>query len=403
VRSRLHRNNYLAKTSALGGFLKRRRLQQEVAERQWGVVMWVRTSIWVVRGVLWWISTVSFLCWCFIGMSCLALDLCKAFIRPGLVGASHNLADDFRIPRFVEELFSLFSDPFWTTFLRAMPRAISSISPFVVMWDYQWLTAKRIPGSQVENLREYRELQVIVIALRLLAWGMTTWTTNPLVIMWGSAFLGAISLIVSTTRKLSDRQALIWSLGILKVKLPPEIALQDTPDDLDFTPQSSPSPTPKPRPASHTFQRTQPPPPTFSTLKPPNDSLDSTSLGISEKPGKPFPSFHDSNPTPSIRDSQTMDWTPSTQSNSFTPRTIPAYSQEKSVFAAGRGTLPPAPGRGFPTTTNAAQSSEVNWLNEANWFQPTGTAPLNPEPLLRNEDTHLREQRLFIPQVRKLF
>jgi hypothetical protein len=199
VRSRLQRNNYVAKTSALGGFLKRRRLQQDVAERSWGVVLWVRTSIWFVRGILWWISSLSFLFWCFIGMSCLSLDLCKAFIRPKFVGASHNLADDFRIPLFVEQVFSLFSDPFWTTTLRAMPRAISSISPFVVMWDYKWLTAKRIPGSQVENLREYRELQVIVVALRLLAWGMTTWTTNPLFVRWGSAFLGTISCIVSTS------------------------------------------------------------------------------------------------------------------------------------------------------------------------------------------------------------
>jgi hypothetical protein len=183
------------------------------------------------------------------------------------------------------------------------------------------------------------------------------------------------------------------------VKLPPEIALQDTPDDLDFTPQSSPSPTPKPRPTSHTFQRTQPPQPNFPALKPANDSLDLASLGISEKPGKPFPLFRDPKPMSSIRDSHTMDWTPSTQSNSFTPRTIPTYSQETSVFAAGRGTLPPAPGRGFSTTTNPAQSNEVNWLNEVNWFQSSATAPLNPDSLSRNDETHLREQRLFVPQV----
>ena len=169
------------------------------------------------------------------------------------------------------------------------------------------------------------------------------------------------------------------------MKLPPEIALQDTQDDLDFTPRSSPSPTPKPPQTYQTFQRTQPA--KFPVLKPVNDSsLDLTSLGISEKRLAPF------------RDSaDTMDWIPSSQPNSFAPRPIPAYSHETSVFAAGRGTLPPAPGSAFPAVTTKSLET-----NEVNWFKPSANASLqqlNESVPPRNQATQLHEQRLFLPQV----
>lgn len=149
-------------------------------------------------------TTILFLFWCFVGTCSYFLELMEGFIRPEVVGSvyrSRGFGDDnaFRIhlPPVVEKVFTMMSDPFWATKLRILPRIIASLSPFVVMWDYKWLAAKRIPGSQVEGLREYRELQVIVTALRLLAWGLTRWTINPVLIMWGSAFLGIISLLVS--------------------------------------------------------------------------------------------------------------------------------------------------------------------------------------------------------------
>ena len=64
------------------------------------------------------------------------------------------------------------------------------------MWDYKWFTIQQIPGSQVEGLREYREIQVIVLLTRFLAWGMTKWIQDAVFTMWISAFLGIISLIV---------------------------------------------------------------------------------------------------------------------------------------------------------------------------------------------------------------
>jgi hypothetical protein len=128
----------------------------------------------------------------------------KGFVRPELVGGvygSRGLGDDhmfrMRLPPFVENVCTTLSLPFWETKLRIIPRIIAVVSPFVVMWDYRWLAAKRIPGSQVEGLREYRELQVIVATLRMLAWGLSNRTTSPVVIMWGSAFLGIISILVS--------------------------------------------------------------------------------------------------------------------------------------------------------------------------------------------------------------
>ena len=67
MRARLQRNNYLAKTSALGGFLKRRRVRSEGTEG-WGLGMWVKVTTWGVRGSLWWITAIVFLAWCALGM-----------------------------------------------------------------------------------------------------------------------------------------------------------------------------------------------------------------------------------------------------------------------------------------------------------------------------------------------
>ena len=73
------------------------------------------------------------------------------------------------------------------------------------MWDYKWFTIQPIPGSQVEGLREYREIQLIVLLARFLAWGMIKWIQDAVFTMWISAFLGIISLIVpSPTTKGAD-------------------------------------------------------------------------------------------------------------------------------------------------------------------------------------------------------
>jgi len=129
--------------------------------------------------------------------------LTGGLVRPELVGGvygSQGFGDDnvFRIhlPPTLDNVCTILSQPVWKSKSKSIPRIMVFLSPFVVMWDYKWLAAKRIPGSQVEGLREYRELQVIVITLRMLAWALIRWTTNPAFIMWGSAFLGIISLLV---------------------------------------------------------------------------------------------------------------------------------------------------------------------------------------------------------------
>ena len=66
VRARLQRNNYLAKTSALGGFLKKRRMKDEYLVK-WSLVMWIRFGIWLVRGALWWVTSIVYLSWCLLG------------------------------------------------------------------------------------------------------------------------------------------------------------------------------------------------------------------------------------------------------------------------------------------------------------------------------------------------
>lgn len=66
VRARLQRNNYLAKTSALGGFLKKRR-REEGLRVNWDGFMWFRVVVWWVRGLFWWVTSIGFVAWCGLG------------------------------------------------------------------------------------------------------------------------------------------------------------------------------------------------------------------------------------------------------------------------------------------------------------------------------------------------
>ena len=74
------------------------------------------------------------------------------------------------------------------------------------MWDYKWLENKRIQGSHVEGLWEYRELQFLVLIARLLAWGMIKHVQDATLMMWTSAFLGIVSLVVSSSLELSEQR-----------------------------------------------------------------------------------------------------------------------------------------------------------------------------------------------------
>jgi hypothetical protein len=161
------------------------------------------------------------------------------------------------------------------------------------------------------------------------------------------------------------------------VKPPPEIALQDFSDD--FSPQSSPSP-----PARPTFQRTQPqshPIAPQLNRDPQQDPLDLTTLGIYDTPLSP------------AKDNSTMDWMPSHRPTTFSCSA--AYSHNSSLFAAGRGTLPPAPGTSFPSVL-PAQDKPVNWFKSAS--APT-IADLETDDNPQRSDIQFREQRLFAPQV----
>jgi hypothetical protein len=80
--------------------------------------------------------------------------------------------------------------------MESVPRILAFVSVFVVMWDYKWLEGQRIPGSHVEGLSEYRELQLIVLLMRFAAWGMSLWLNDAVLKMWASALLGILSLFV---------------------------------------------------------------------------------------------------------------------------------------------------------------------------------------------------------------
>jgi hypothetical protein len=126
-------------------------------------------------------------------------DADSGFLQPEVLGATYKPVsfgqnEPFRIylPPYVQNVFDLV--PREKT--ASVPRNLALISIFVVMWDYKWLQVQQLPGSHVEGLREYRELQAIVLLTRFAAWGMTRWTSDAILTTWTSAFLGIISFVV---------------------------------------------------------------------------------------------------------------------------------------------------------------------------------------------------------------
>ena len=123
------------------------------------------------------------------------------FLRPESIGATYKTPyfggnEVFRVflPSTIDKLF--LSLP--KSWIVGVPGYIASISPFVVMWDFKWLQVQRSPGSQVHNLCEYRELQLLVLIIRFLGWTTIRYITDAVVVMWITGFLGIISLIVYT-------------------------------------------------------------------------------------------------------------------------------------------------------------------------------------------------------------
>jgi hypothetical protein len=117
-------------------------------------------------------------------------------MRPESIAATPTFGgnESFRIPLFATfEQVLTFLPKRW---IFRIPRYIATVSPFVVFWDYKWLESQRIHGSQVEGLREYRELQLIILILRFSAWGLTRSINNPFILSWSATFFGILSLVV---------------------------------------------------------------------------------------------------------------------------------------------------------------------------------------------------------------
>jgi len=139
---------------------------------------------------------------CIFGVVCSWYDLpqgrrlMEGVMTPERIGATPYFGgnDPFRIPlsTTIEQVL-MFLPKRWT--LR-IPRYIAAVSPFVVFWDYKWLAAQRIHGSQVEGLREYRELQLIILIIRFSAWALTRFSSNPLILSWSAAFFAILSFVV---------------------------------------------------------------------------------------------------------------------------------------------------------------------------------------------------------------
>src|SRR5579859_3071766 len=142
------------------------------------------------------------------------------FIAPEMVGGvykpvSFGQNEPFRIhlPSSIETLLHLIPQQY----IVPIPRYIALISPFVVMWDYKWFQVQYIPGAQVDNLKEYRELQSIVLVTRVLPVLVLKLTNDANVVTWISAFLGILSLVVPSRSRpqcLVEARALL-STGVL--------------------------------------------------------------------------------------------------------------------------------------------------------------------------------------------
>jgi hypothetical protein len=124
--------------------------------------------------------------------------LIPAFLRPEVVGARHTRFG-MHSPRIHLHIYlDRLIDMLPIVWMREVPRSVALISPFIVMWDYKWLAIQRRPDFRVIGLWEYRQLQLIILVIRFLAWGMIRWIDDLVITMWTSGFLGLVSLFVRT-------------------------------------------------------------------------------------------------------------------------------------------------------------------------------------------------------------
>ena len=120
-------------------------------------------------------------------------------ICPEIVGAAHRPISFNKepflppLPPSITNLIQLLPQQF----IHPIPRYVAFISPFVLMWDYKWFQMQQISGAQVENLKEYRELQFIVLVMRFVPFMLLRVTRDANVVSWIAGFLGILSTVVS--------------------------------------------------------------------------------------------------------------------------------------------------------------------------------------------------------------
>ena len=108
-------------------------------------------------------------------------------------GAEQQKRFRISLPPLLDNIISFYL----RRWLIRIPQYIAITSPFVVMWDYQWLSKVQIPGSQVDGLREYREVQLIILILRFFSWGAQSYIQDTTAVMWLTSFYAIMSAIVT--------------------------------------------------------------------------------------------------------------------------------------------------------------------------------------------------------------
>ncbi|KAK9473846.1 Ima1 N-terminal domain-containing protein [Dipodascopsis tothii] len=209
VVEQLKRNNYSAKSHALGSFLARsqnprlrsvsgqsqtgadgdhrqRVVARHLGWRGWGLMMWIKVLLWSIRGGFW---------WTYYGL-CMAMHAI-AYLEPT------ETAD---VVQAMVPVSYLTARRLWTfAVVYSAARRLLWFNLLFIFWDYRWLQAASATQSvTIAGKRGYKKWQLWTLALRVatvlsmprlseLSLGVYAWTNLALVVVT-SVFL-VVSLL----------------------------------------------------------------------------------------------------------------------------------------------------------------------------------------------------------------
>ena len=219
VQARLQRNNYLAKSTALGHWLNTSPTQAVKSANP--LLSYLQLFVWMLRGCLWISASVSMLFWHVVGAYCPAVQqICQH--EQFSASLSHSSCDTFGVLTL----------PIMTK-MYALLRSWLPITILGALWTPYGALLIRQPQAKLNGREEYIKLQIFIQVLRLI---------NVYVLSRLALSVDIYGRIQACLALLSVLH-LLASFFMLSVSNPVKLNLRDTSSDLkDYVAQRRESP-----------------------------------------------------------------------------------------------------------------------------------------------------------------